>query len=67
MKDSSSNPTRPGLVLVQPGAILFGVKCSECGSQLYAPRAGFAPSVCGATCRQRKRRRLLKAATPNLL
>ena len=58
----SSNQEREPveLTLIHPGVVLFGVKCSECGGRLYAPKAGFVPTVCGSTCRMRKSRRLRK-------
>ncbi len=53
------------LRLVAPGAILFGMKCSECGGFLVVPQRGPTPETCSAKCRVRKHRRL-RAGEQNL-
>lgn len=57
-----AKPEVADLRLVSPGAILFGVKCSECGGFLVVPRAGPVPETCSPKCRVAKWRRLKKLA-----
>lgn len=56
-------PEVDDLRLVSPGAILFGVKCTECGGFLVVPRAGPVPQTCSPKCRVAKSRRLKKLET----
>jgi len=54
---SRSKPEPESLRLALPGAILYGVKCPECGGHLAVPLAGPTPTTCSAKCRQRAHRR----------
>ncbi|MEU9154744.1 helix-turn-helix domain-containing protein [Streptomyces sp. NPDC048417] len=46
-----------------PGTLRSAPRCEECGARLQARSTGRPARYCGATCRQRARRRRLGAAT----